>query len=83
MHINNDFEIERTGYLDGSGQLWLAGRLKDTIRTGSETVHASDVERCLASHPAVAAAAVIGLPDVRFGQQVLQSLSMYAHILAS
>lgn len=64
------FETGDIGYLDSNGQLWLAGRLKDTIRTGSETVHASEVERCLASHPAVASAAVVGLPDVRFGQQV-------------
>lgn len=59
-----------TGYLSEEGQLWLMGRNKDTIRTGSETVHASEVERCLQLHPAVAAAAVVGLPDAQFGEQV-------------
>mmetsp|Transcript_17108 Transcript_17108/g.51177 ORF Transcript_17108/g.51177 Transcript_17108/m.51177 type:complete len:379 (-) Transcript_17108:81-1217(-) len=58
------------GYLGNDGQLWLLGRGKDTIRTGSETVHASEVERCLQLHPAVIAAAVVGLPDTRLGQQV-------------
>ena len=51
--------------------MWLNGRSGDTIRSGSETVHASEVERCLQLHPEVAAAAVVGLPHERLGQQVL------------
>lgn len=57
------------GFLDEAGQLWLNGRSRDTIRTGSETVHASEVERCLQLHPEVLAAAVVGLPHDRLGQQ--------------
>lgn len=58
------------GFLDEAGQLWLNGRSRDTIRTGSETVHASEVERCLQLHPDVLVAAVVGLPHERLGQQV-------------
>jgi acyl-CoA synthetase (AMP-forming)/AMP-acid ligase II len=58
------------GYLDASGQLWLLGRGSDVIRTGSETVHASEVEQCLQQHPDVLSAAVVGLPHARLGEQV-------------
>ncbi len=68
-----------TGYLSKEGRLWLMGRSKDTIRTGSETVHASEVERCLQLHPAVAAAAVVGLPDTQFGEQVPPCLRATCH----
>lgn len=60
----------QAGYLDGDGQLWLLGRGSDVIRTGSETVHASEVEACLQRHPDVLAAAVVGLPHARLGEQV-------------
>ena len=34
-----------SGWVDPEGQLWLAGRLKDVIRSGSENVAAADTER--------------------------------------
>jgi acyl-CoA synthetase (AMP-forming)/AMP-acid ligase II len=46
------------------------GRKKDTIKTGGENVHAEEVEAWLASHPGVAAAAVVGLPDEALGERV-------------
>ena len=58
------------GSMDGQGRVWLRGRVKDTIRSGGETVHASEVERVLASHPAVRAVAVVGTPHGRLGEQV-------------
>jgi acyl-CoA synthetase (AMP-forming)/AMP-acid ligase II len=61
------------GYLDAGGQLWLLGRGSDVIRSGSETVHASEVENSLQRHPDVLAAAVVGLPHARLGEQVLMS----------
>ena len=63
------------GYLDAGGQLWLLGRGSDVIRTGSETVHASEVEHCLQQHPDILAAAVVGLPHARLGEQVPMSSS--------
>lgn len=53
-----------------AGQLWLLGRAKDMIKSGGENVHAWEVERCLASHPAVALAAVVGAADWRLGEAV-------------
>ncbi len=58
------------GALDTGGALWLLGRLKDVVRSGSENVHATTVERALLQIPGVAGAAVVGLPHDRLGEQV-------------
>lgn len=58
------------GAIDPQGQVWLKGRMKDVIRTGGESVHAVEVEKALVQIPAIQAAAVFGLPDERFGEQV-------------
>ncbi|GFR39868.1 hypothetical protein Agub_g368 [Astrephomene gubernaculifera] len=58
------------GWLAGEGGLWLMGRAKDVIKSGGENVFAPQVETVLLSHPAVAAAAVVGLPEERLGEQV-------------
>ena len=58
------------GWLDAKGRLWLLGRAKDTVKSGGENVHAREVERALEAHPAVLAAAVVGLPDARLGETV-------------
>jgi acyl-CoA synthetase (AMP-forming)/AMP-acid ligase II len=58
------------GHLDGEGFLHLAGRLKDAIITGGETVHASEVESVLAGLPGIAEVAVVGLPDATWGEAV-------------
>jgi long-chain acyl-CoA synthetase len=58
------------GYLDEDGYLHLAGRQKDAVVTGGETVHAVEVENALASLPAIVEAAVVGLPDATWGEAV-------------
>ncbi|PNH10278.1 2-succinylbenzoate--CoA ligase, chloroplastic/peroxisomal [Tetrabaena socialis] len=58
------------GYLAADGGLWLMGRAKDMIKSGGENVFAPQVETALGTHPAVAAVAVVGLPDERLGEQV-------------
>jgi acyl-CoA synthetase (AMP-forming)/AMP-acid ligase II len=57
-------------YMDGDGFIYLVDRLKDMIITGGENVHSTEVESALASHPAVAMCAVIGVPHDRWGEQV-------------
>jgi len=58
------------GYLDGDGYLYIVDRIKDVIITGGENVYSTEVEGALVSHPAVAACAVIGIPDERWGERV-------------
>jgi len=58
------------GKVDGAGNLWLIGRLRDVIRSGGETVHAREVELIIEAHPGIAQAAVVGVPHQKLGEQV-------------
>src|SRR5690606_34730814 len=48
----------------------IEDRIKDMIITGGENVYSPEVERVLAEHPAVMEAAVIGVPDEKWGETV-------------
>jgi O-succinylbenzoate-CoA ligase len=52
--------------VDDEGYLWLVDRKKDMIVSGGENVYPAEVERVLLDHPAVADAAVIGVPHPRW-----------------
>lgn len=52
------------------GHLFIVDRLKDMIITGGENVYCAEVEAALRSHPQVAHAAVVGVPDARWGEAV-------------
>lgn len=56
--------------IDEDGFVFIVDRFKDMIVTGGENVYCAEVEGALASHPAVAAAAVFGVPDTRWGERV-------------
>jgi acyl-CoA synthetase (AMP-forming)/AMP-acid ligase II len=58
------------GYLDADGYLYVRSRVKEMIISGAENVYPAEVENALASHPDVAAVAVIGLPDAHWGEVV-------------
>ena len=58
------------GQVDGAGRLSVTGRVKDVIRSGAASIVPAEVEDALASHPAVAEVAVIGLPDEEWGESV-------------
>lgn len=58
------------GHLDESGYIYVEDRLKDMIITGGENVYGPEVERVLFAHPAVADAAIVGVPDDRWGESV-------------
>ncbi|WP_164737274.1 class I adenylate-forming enzyme family protein [Georgenia sp. SYP-B2076] len=59
------------GRLDEDGFLFISGRSKDMIITGGLNVYPAEVEQVLARHPAVGEAAVVGVPDDRFGEVAL------------
>jgi fatty-acyl-CoA synthase len=53
---------------DADGFYWIRGRLKDMYISGGENVYPAEVEEVLIAHEAVAEAAVIGIPDERWGE---------------
>ncbi|MCW5657617.1 MAG: AMP-binding protein [Burkholderiaceae bacterium] len=58
------------GRMDGDGYLYIADRLKDMVISGGENVYPAEVEAALRCHPSVNDAAVIGVPDARWGEAV-------------
>ena len=53
------------------GAVVLLGRGSQVINTGGEKVHPEEVEEVLKQHPAIADAAVVGVPDERFGEAIV------------
>ncbi len=58
------------GLVDADGNVRVTGRLKDAIIRNAENISALEIENALATHPAVADVAVIGVPDPRTGERV-------------
>lgn len=58
------------GVMDGRGFLRVTGRLKDMIIRGGENIYPREIEVALTRHPGVAGAAVLGVPDPDWGEQV-------------
>lgn len=68
------------GRLDTDGRLWLTGRSKDVIVRGGENVAAPRVEEVLLTHPSVAEAAVLGMPDPDLGEEVAAVVVTRDHV---
>ncbi|MBI1182398.1 MAG: long-chain-fatty-acid--CoA ligase [Alphaproteobacteria bacterium] len=58
------------GYMDEDGYIYVYDRVKDMIVSGGENIYPAEVESALFKHPAVADAAVIGVPSERWGEEV-------------
>jgi O-succinylbenzoic acid--CoA ligase len=63
------FRTGDLGYLDGEGYLYVLDRRDDLIVSGGENVSPAETERILLEHPNVSDAAVVGLPDARWGNR--------------
>jgi long-chain acyl-CoA synthetase len=59
------------GHLDADGWLYVVDRIKDLIIRGGFNVYPRDVEDVLLAHPDVAAAAVVGRPDLVHGEEIV------------
>jgi acyl-CoA synthetase (AMP-forming)/AMP-acid ligase II len=66
------------GTLDADGYLYISDRIKDTIIVAGENVYPAEVENALCKHPAVAEAAVIGVPDERWGEAIRAFVALRA-----
>ncbi len=58
------------GFLDEEGFVYVCDRVKDMIIYAGENIYPAEIEHVLCSHPAVREAAVIGVPDERWGEEV-------------
>ncbi|RKG84839.1 AMP-binding protein [Corallococcus sp. CA049B] len=71
--------IDRAGWMhtgdlatmDGEGYVKIVGRIKDMIIRGGENVYPREVEEFLHTHPEISEAQVIGVPSVRYGEEVM------------
>ena len=68
------------GHLDEDGYLYVVDRIKDLIIRGGFNVYPRDVEDVLLSHPAVAAAAVVGRPDPKLGEEVVAFVQLSGEV---
>lgn len=66
------------GYLDEKQYLFIVDRKKDMVISGGENIYPREVEEVLLAHPAVSQAAVIGIPDPRWGEAVMACVVLKA-----
>ncbi len=62
------------GYFDEDGFLFIVSRKKELIIRGGYNVYPSEIENVLHAHPAIAEAAVVGIPDERLGEEVMAAV---------
>jgi len=61
-------------FMDEEGYIYIQDRIKDMIVSGGENVYSREVENMLFGHPAISDAAVIGVPDEKYGEAILAIL---------
>jgi len=65
---NGSLHTGDLGYMDEEGYFYIVDRLKDMYRSGGENVYPAEVEKVLTTHPKISQAAVIGVPDEKWGE---------------
>ncbi|MET8040591.1 long-chain fatty acid--CoA ligase [Micromonospora sp. NPDC005215] len=66
--VDGWFRSGDLGHLDADGCLYISGRLKDMIISGGENIYPLELEQLLSEIEGVTSAAVIGVPDERWGE---------------
>jgi acyl-CoA synthetase (AMP-forming)/AMP-acid ligase II len=62
------------GYRDAEGYYFVTGRLKELIIKGGENIAPREIDDALYKHPAVLEAAAVGIPDPKYGQEILAAV---------
>jgi long-chain acyl-CoA synthetase len=70
------------GYLDDDGFLFMSDRKIDMIISGGVNIYPAEIEGVLVTHPAVADAAVFGVPNEEFGEEVKAAVELVAGVEA-
>ena len=68
--VNGWYKSGDGARIDEDGFIFMADRIKDMIISGAENIYPTEVENALVEHPAVAEAAVVGMPDDKWGEAV-------------
>jgi fatty-acyl-CoA synthase len=66
------------GVMENGGYLRITGRLKEMIIRGGENIYPREIEDLLYTHPKVAAAAVFGVPDDYYGEEIMAWIQLVA-----
>lgn len=72
------FTFGDVGYLDDEGFLYMSDRKIDMIISGGVNIYPAEIEGVLVAHPAVADAAVFGVPNEEFGEEVKAAVELCA-----
>jgi long-chain acyl-CoA synthetase len=77
------FTLGDMGYVDDDGFLFLTDRSANVVISGGVNIYPAEVDAVLLEHPAVADAAVIGVPDDEWGEEVLAVIELRAGVTPS
>jgi acyl-CoA synthetase (AMP-forming)/AMP-acid ligase II len=77
------FRTRDAGWFDAHGFLYVDGRLDDVIVRGAENISPGEIEEVLMANPAVAEAAVIGIPDAEWGEAVAAVVVLHPGAVAT
>jgi fatty-acyl-CoA synthase len=64
--------------MDVEGYVNIVGRIKDLIIRGGENIYPREIEEFLYTHPAIVDAQVIGVPDTKYGEEVMAWVKLQA-----
>lgn len=62
--------------MDEQGYFQIVGRLKEIIIRGGENIHPGEIEEYLLTHPKVEMACIVGVPDEKFGEELLACIHL-------
>jgi len=65
------------GTMDEDGYVRITGRLKEMIIRGGENIYPAEIEACLFENPKIAQAAVFGVPDELYGEEVMAWVQLH------
>jgi len=65
------FHTGDIGFMDEDGFVYVTGRLKELIIKGGENIAPKEIDEACYKHPAVLQAAAVGIPDERYGEEIM------------
>lgn len=66
------------GWMDADGYVYITDRKKDLVIKGGENISPREIEEAIYAHPAIAEAAVVGVPDAVYGENLLAAVVLKA-----